>query len=254
MIFRAGLLKGVPSSDHLVYEIEVINNAGSVREFVYVDAISGKVVDQITGIHDALDRRAFDAQGAAHPGPNYPNNPFWIEGDALPTADIEANNMIYASAETYDFFANAFGRDSFDDSGATMDAIFNRGDQCPNASWSGTYISFCPGLTSDDITAHEWSHAYTQYTNNLIYQWQSGALNEAYSDIWGETVDLINNRDEISAPVTLRTNGSCSIYGSGNPSNDDSVRWLMGEDSTGFNGAIRDMWDPTCYGDPGRSH
>ena len=29
-------------------------------------------------------------------------------------------------------------------------------------------------------------------------------------------------------------------------------RWLMGEDSTAFGGAIRDMWTPTCLGDPGK--
>ncbi|WP_340679574.1 M4 family metallopeptidase [Paraglaciecola sp.] len=252
MVFREGLLKGVPSVDHLVYEVEVANKQGSVREFVYVDAHTSDVIDQITGIHDALNRRAYDAQGTPHPGPNYPALPFWIEGDALPTGNTEANNMIYASAETFDFFFNAYGRDSFDNAGATMDAIFNRGDACPNASWNGTYISFCPGLTSDDVTAHEWGHAYTEHTNNLIYQWQSGALNESYSDIWGETVDRINGRDDIAAPDVTRTNGSCSIYGSGAPSVDDSVRWLMGEDTTGFGGAIRDMWNPTCYGDPGK--
>jgi len=252
MIFRAGLLKGFPSSDHLVYEVEVVNNAGNVREFIYVDALKGSVVDQITGIHDALDRRAFDAEGNAHPGPNYPDNPFWSEGDTLPTSDTEANNMITTSGEVYSLFHNAYGRDSFDNLGATLDAIFNRGDSCPNASWNGVYISFCPGVTTDDVTAHEWAHAYTQHTNNLIYQWQSGALNESFSDIWGETVDRINNRDDISAPDVLRTDGNCSIYASGTPSTDDSVRWLIGEDSTGFGGAIRDMWNPTCCGDPGK--
>ena len=53
--------------------------------------------------------------------------------------------MILASKETYDFFINAFGRDSFDGEGATMDAIFDRGYGCPNASWNGIFISFCPG-------------------------------------------------------------------------------------------------------------
>ena len=33
---------------------------------------------------------------------------------------------------------------------------------------------------------------------------------------------------------------------------EDSYRWLMGEDSTAFGGAIRDMWTPTCIGDPGK--
>ena len=252
MVFRAGLLKGAPGMDHLVYEVEVGNKKGSVREFVYVDAHTSDVIDQITGIHEALNRRAYDAEGEPHPGPNYPASPFWVEGDTLPTTSTEADNMIYASADSYSFFFNAFGRDSFDNAGATMDAIFNRGDACPNASWSGVYISFCPGLTSDDITAHEWSHAYTQYTNNLIYQWQSGALNEAYSDIWGETIDRINGRDDLVFPDTARSNGNCSIYGAGSPSIDDSARWLMGEDTSGFGGAIRDMWNPTCFGDPGK--
>ena len=78
------------------------------------------------------------------------------------------------------------------------------------------------------------------------------ALNESYSDIWGETVDLINDRDDLAAPDVLRTDNNCSIHGAGTPSSDDSVRWLMGEDTSGFGGAIRDMWNPTCYGDPGK--
>ena len=32
----------------------------------------------------------------------------------------------------------------------------------------------------------------------------------------------------------------------------DSYRWMMGEKSDAFGGAIRDMWNPTCYGDPGK--
>jgi hypothetical protein len=92
-----------------------------------------------------------------------------------------------------------------------MDAIFNRGYQCPNASWNGTFISFCPGTTTDDITAHEWGHAYTQYTDNLIYAWQPGALNESYSDIWGETVDRINGRGTDS-PFLTRSAGACSTF------------------------------------------
>ncbi len=62
--------------------------------------------------------------------------------------------------------------------------------------------------------AHEWGHAYTEYTHGLIYQWQSGALNEGYSDIWGETVDLINGRlDEDEGDLSKkRPVGQCSKY------------------------------------------
>ncbi len=209
MIYRAGLAKGVEGANHLAWQVEVGNRV-DVRDFVYVDAHTGKVIDKIAGIHDAKNRRAYDGLGATAPGPNYPNSPFWVEGQAFPTGNIEADNMIQASGETYDLFKNAFGRDSFDGHGATMDSIFNRGNGCPNASWNGQFISFCPGLTTDDVTAHEWGHAYTEYTHGLIYAWQPGALNESYSDIWGETVDRINGRGG-DTPDAARTAGVCTV-------------------------------------------
>jgi bacillolysin len=208
-VYRKGLLKGVPGTSHLVWQLTVTNGV-DVREFVFIDAQSGKVVEQFTGIHDGMSRRAFDGQGFDTPGPNYPNNPFWVEGNAFPTGSAEANNMLLASAEIYDLFKKGFGRDSYDGSGARMDSVFNRGDRCPNASWNGVLISFCPGTTTDDITAHEWGHAYTEYTHGLIYAFQPGALNEAYSDIWGETVDRLNGRGG-DTPDGVRTAGSCTV-------------------------------------------
>jgi Zn-dependent metalloprotease len=209
LIYREGLVKGVPGENRLAYEVEV-GNGKNVREFVYVDAHTAKAIDRFSGTPDALDRRAYDSLGATAPGPNYPANPFWSEGDAFPTGVTEADNMIAASEETYNLFLNGFGRDSFDGAGATMDSIFNRGNACPNASWNGVFISFCPGTTSDDVTAHEWGHAYTEYTDGLIYAWQPGALNEAASDIFGETVDLLNGR-QTDAPDAVRAQGSCVV-------------------------------------------
>jgi Zn-dependent metalloprotease len=209
-IFREGLVKGVPGNNHLAWEIEVTDGAG-IRDFVYVSAHTGKVIDRITGVHDDLFRRAYNGRNLPNVPRNYPNGPYWVEGDKFPTKNQEANNMIIASEETYRMFENAFGYLSFDGNDAVMDAIFNRGYGCPNASWNGTFISFCPGYTTDDVTAHEWGHAYTQYANNLIYQWQSGALNESYSDIWGELIDLINNRG-VDAPGGPRSAGACSSF------------------------------------------
>lgn len=210
VIFREGLAKGVPGDNHLAWEIEV-GNGVEARVFVYVDAMSGKIVDQISGVVDAMYRRAYDGRNLNGVPPEYPNTPFWVEGNPFPTGVTEADNMIQASKEVYDMFVRGFGRDSFDGSGAILDSIFNRGYSCPNASWNGVFISFCPGFTTDDVTAHEWGHAYTQYTDNLIYQWQPGALNESYSDIWGETLDLINGRG-VDAPGTLRSANSCSAF------------------------------------------
>jgi hypothetical protein len=82
---------------------------------------------------------------------------------------------------------------------------------CPNANWNGATTNYCNGVTSDDVVAHEWGHAYTEYTHNLIYQWQSGALNESYSDIWGETVDLLNGVGTDS-PGPVRSANVCSSF------------------------------------------
>ena len=257
MVFRAGLLRGTPGRDHLVYEVEVVNDTITIREFVYVDAHSGEVVDQITGIHEALDREVSETglanviwdESNGDPLPPLPSG--WAGGTAQQVFDWD--NEIYGAGETYNLIASmtAGVYDSYDGAGATMRTVNNDpGIACPNANWNGTSTNYCSGVTGDDTVAHEWGHAYTEYTNNLIYQWQSGALSESYSDIWGEVVDFLNGRG-FDTPGGLRTDGSCSDYGSGGPG-DDSVRWLSGEDDPAFGGAIRDMWNPTCYGDPGK--
>jgi Zn-dependent metalloprotease len=208
VVFREGFVRGTPGTTHLAWEVEV-GDGGSVREAVFVDAHTGKPIDRISRAPDALFRRAYNALGQPAPGPDYPHAPLWVEGDPLPTGFRGADRVLQFSRETYEFFARAFGRDSFDGAGATLDAIFNRGDLCPNASWNGIFAAFCPGTITDDLTAHEWTHAYTDYTHDLIYQWQPGALNEAYSDIFGEVVDLLNGV-EGEERNGARSAGECS--------------------------------------------
>ena len=84
----------------------------------------------------------------------------------------------------------------------------------PTPTGTAFTTNYCDGSSSDDIVAHEWGHAYTEYTSGLIYQWQPGAMNEAYSDIWGETVDLINDRqDDDEGDLTTRSRGGqCSTH------------------------------------------
>ena len=110
---------------------------------------------------------------------------------------------------------------------------------CPNATWNGVSANYCDGTASDDVVAHEWGHAYTQYTSNLVYAYESGALNESFSDVWGETVDLLNNYEDEGENLALRSSSS------------SSVRWIQGEDASAFGTTgIRDMWDPTKKNDP----
>lgn len=238
VIFHTGLLQGQAGQPHLAYEIEI--RGRNIREFLFVDAVKGTVLDGWTGVHSALDRELYT--GTAVPG-----NLIWSEGDALPgILGLWENSAIVTAGESYHFFNNAFGRDSYDNNGATMVTVYDTTlftGICPNAFWYLGETHYCIGLATDDIVAHEWAHAYTEYTSNLIYAWQPGALNEAYSDIWGETVDLLNSTGLTPGDVgddILRTD--CN----------NSIRWKEGEDALIVGGPIRDMWDPTCNNDPGK--
>ncbi len=385
VVYRNGSTRGIDGESIVAYAVTVSNDK-NVRDMVVLDAVSLKPVNRWTMVTDAMDRLL-----ATYNDDTDEVDIVWGEGDDRSVLDEDQNNLVTSAGESWGLFYNTFGRDSFDDAGSTMVTLHNRPDSCPNASWNGAYTSYCPGVYADDIVSHEWGHAYTEYTSGLIYQWQSGALNESYSDVWGETLDLLNGREDegegdlaakrpvgmcsshsapnplltIDSPATIakdcvtggymgpdplqpvsgeiavptdavETGGTatdgCSAYNedvtgkivlvdrglctfvakaenakaagaigvvignrdsspAGFTSGDqtlpptvsvgledrelirstiaggqavqvsitdasgerfDSYRWLIGEQSTAFGGAIRDMWNPTCYGDPGK--
>jgi Zn-dependent metalloprotease len=382
VVYRKGSTKGEAGEAVLAWNVEV-TNGDNVRDVLLHDAGTGKVVNRYSLIHDALDRHLIEAGGRTNPATF---TEVWKEGDAFPGAlNLDQQNEVLGTGESYWFFRNVFGRDSYDGLGHSMTTVNNDGRiNCPNANWNGATTNYCNGVTSDDVVAHEWGHAYTEFTHGLIYQWQSGALNESYSDIWGETVDLINGRmdadegdittprpagqcsthtrspismvinspagaagpctaapaafgpvfdqvgvttdiaegaplegcttltnpsavrgrfvyldrgtctfavkaanaqaagatgiivgDNVAGRAPISMAGSANIFGAMVTLEDGarikaadvvnatirdattdpktpSFRWLMGEDTPAFGGAIRDMWVPTCYGDPGK--
>jgi len=143
------------------------------------------------------------------------------EGDDGPTGDGEADAAWENLGRTYDYYRDTFGRDSYDDSGAELIATVHfcekPGEQFNNAYWNGDQMVFGEGYAAPlDVTAHELTHAITDRTADLVYECQSGALNESFSDIFASNVDT-----------------------------DD---WEIGEDLPG--GALRDMSDPGRFGDP----
>ncbi|WP_110205358.1 M4 family metallopeptidase [Nocardioides daejeonensis] len=207
MVYRTGLVKGETGDNMLVWRVEVTNEK-NVRDIVFVDAMTNKPVNRYSMIHDALDRAVYEADEDRN------LTRVWQEGDEFPgDLNEDQQNLVNSAGEAYWFFKNSFDRDSYDGNGARMNTINNDpAIECPNANWNGITTNYCNGVTSDDVVAHEWGHAYTEYTHGLIYQWQAGALNEAYSDIWGETIDLINGReDEGEGNLTVkRPVGLCS--------------------------------------------
>ena len=143
-------------------------------------------------------------------------------------ADLDADAAHRYAADTFVFYNTHHGRNSFDNAGGTIVSTVNYGVSYRNAFWNGSQVVYGDTMAADDVVAHEITHGVTEYTSNLIYYGQSGAINESFSDVWGELIDQTN--------------------GSGNDSL--SLKWLMGEDSA--LGVIRSMSNPPAYGDPDR--
>lgn len=213
-VYREGLVRGRPGRNHLAWEIE-ISRPPNLDEVLYFDAHDGRLLDQRSNVHDL--NRVIHLQSIPRP--------IWSEGDALPfdsgdpAADAEINELIAATSDTYTLFANLTNGQylSYDGLDATMNSVYDADDiDCPNAVESGGVTGFCVGSVSDDVAAHEWTHAYTDWTHGLIYQWQPGALNEATSDIFGELVDQLNGRGS-DTPGGIRPPIDCSNAG-GSPS------------------------------------
>ncbi|NPC96768.1 M4 family metallopeptidase [Nocardioides sp. zg-DK7169] len=216
VIYRLGAIKGEAGDAVLAYEVEVTNER-DVRDTVIIDAASGKPVNRWSMIH-SLERELYEASVNNGGTPDDDSDDtvkldrVWREGNPRTGLNSSQLDLVDGTGDAYWFFYNAFGRDSYDDRGAIMRTVNNDPRiSCPNANWNGVTTNYCNGVTSDDTVAHEWGHAYTEYTSGLIYQWQAGAMNESFSDIWGETVDQINDRFN-ETPNTRRTDGQCSAY------------------------------------------
>jgi Zn-dependent metalloprotease len=217
VVYREGLIRGVPGDSELVWQVEVTNRK-NIRDMVFISAATGKAVNRYSMINDALERILIEAGGRTDPSTFVE---VWREGDPFPgDLNTDQQNEVLGTGEAYWFFRNVFGRDSYDGAGHSMTTVNNDGRiNCPNANWNGITTNYCNGVTADDVVAHEWGHAYTEFTHGLIYQWQPGALNESYSDIWGETVDLINGRmDADEGDITAkRPDGLCSTHSPAQP-------------------------------------
>jgi bacillolysin len=124
----------------------------------------------------------------------------------------------------YNYLKNTHGRRAIDNAASTMLMVVNvteNNQAMDNAYWNGRAFfcgngaeAFTPLAEALDVAAHEVMHGVTEYTANLIYQDESGALNESMSDFFACMVD----RDD----------------------------WLMGEDimRPGMGSALRDLAQP----------
>lgn len=228
-VFAAKLIgpdDGTPAS--LVWKMDVVGvSAPHVNEYVLVDAQSGAIRFELNQVESALSLRTYNANLSSV----LPGTLLCDETNlACTTGSVSDADKAHAyAADTYNFYKNHHGRDSYDNAGATItSSVKYLYAGCPNAFWNGSQMAYCDGLSSaDDVVAHELTHAVTSSTSKLFYYFQSGAINESLSDVWGEFVDLTN--------------------GAGTDRPED--RWLIGEDAPQRD-VIRNMKNPPAFNQP----
>lgn len=103
----------------------------------------------------------------------------------------DAVSASYGLSKTYDYYLSQHQRNSIDGKEGTILGFVRYGQNYENAFWSDTFMVFgdaLPFAGALDVIGHEMTHGVTQHTAGLVYKDQSGALNEAVSDIFGQSV------------------------------------------------------------------
>jgi Zn-dependent metalloprotease len=137
-------------------------------------------------------RSIYDMAGTEHPKPGQP-----VRGEADPdSGDRVVDEAFHHSGITYDFYKQVLGRRSLDARGYPLTSSVRYGFMVSNAFWDGSQMLYGEGdgryflpFTRDlGIVAHELTHGVINFTSNLAYQGQSGALNESFCDVMGAMV------------------------------------------------------------------
>jgi Zn-dependent metalloprotease len=157
-----------------------------------------------------------------------------VRGEGDPAVADAAVNEAYDNAGTaYDFYEAIFGRNSVDGRGMRLDLFVHYGTNFANARWDGSEVLFGDGdgvlytgfAAAPDLVAHELTHGVTQNAvpGGLVYQGQSGGLNESISDVFGSMAKQWRNNQTV-----------------------DQADWLMGVGIVvpQFGQALRSMADP----------
>jgi Zn-dependent metalloprotease len=126
---------------------------------------------------------------------NLPGDMIRVEG-AGPTGDPAADEAYDGLGATYNFYWNAYQRNSIDDQALALNATVHYGQNYDNAFWNGERMVFGDGdgdlfnrfTISVDVIGHELTHGVTANEAKLAYLNQSGALNESISDVFGSLV------------------------------------------------------------------
>jgi Zn-dependent metalloprotease len=174
--------------------------------------------------------------------------------------DEVAIDIHWGMQKTIDYYAEKFNRNSVDNKGMEIIGLAHLGTNVENASWTGGWAQFGDGNNTPyvglGITAHELTHAVTQFSAGLIYRGESGAMNESFSDIFGVSVEFYVGKDKKEdiwmLGNELYTHGSMRSMSNpkaqGQPDTYGGVNWVnplaVTYDNGGvhFNSGITNYW------------
>jgi Zn-dependent metalloprotease len=125
-------------------------------------------------------RRIYTAEN----GSTLPGKLVLEEGSPL-LNDLAVNEAYDGAGATYDLYWEAYERDSLDGRGLALDSTVHYRQDYDNAFWDGAQMVYGDAI---DVIGHELTHGVTQYSSNLNYSDQPGALNESLSDVFGSLV------------------------------------------------------------------
>ncbi|GKY98047.1 subtilisin-like protein [Mayamaea pseudoterrestris] len=167
------------------------------KTFLYASVVTGDIVAVRPQVHGALSLRTENCLNA-----DRTDNCRVVSTSSrrLATSDPVVNDAHNFAISTWEFYKKHFGRDSIDDNGMTLISHVHYSTNYNNAFWDTTSMTYGDGdgnvlgplSRGIDVVGHELSHGVTQWTSGLVYQAESGALNEAFSDIMGACVDREN--------------------------------------------------------------
>jgi len=230
------ILRGHGAKDTLAYRVQLDytdRDGQPARPVVFIDAKTGAVVWSYDNLQTARNRQVYDLNHATA----LPGTLARTETSA-PSSDTDVETNFARLGQTYDCYSGLFARDSFDNAGATLLSSVHYSTNYVNAYWNGTQMVYGDGdnvnsrslAISLDVTAHELTHAVTERTSHLTYAGESGGLNEALSDIFGNVCEWYRDvAGDITAPA--------------GPNN-----FLVGEDIWLADVALRFMNDPARDG------
>jgi Zn-dependent metalloprotease len=129
----------------------------------------------------------------------------------------------FGAAKTFDYFKNVHGRNGIFGNGNGVPSRVHYGNAYVNAFWDGSQMTYGDGsgnsrpLVSLDVAGHEMAHGVTEsvVSGGLTYSGESGGLNEATSDIFGNMVEFYANTSV--DPGDYQVGEKININGNGTP-------------------------------------